>query len=161
MKSWIKPVVYLGVALCLMNVTRDDSSKNQIYRNSNIRYKESIKKLWDADTLVKDSNKDTHKSLYELMLPDSVLHKNSEGLDSMKLQLPLESENEMLDLRIAAAQEYDKFFYTKNREYALKAIAYLQYAAIRFPGDDGSGLERSARLIDGISKELRKYDKNY
>jgi len=166
MKSRMKPAACMGFALCLINSARTDNSQYQAFRNNDRRFNELFRIIWNADTLKKisvDPNYsneiNSNKSLYELMLPHSILHTNTERPDTLKIWFPEEIESEMLGLQNSAWKEYDKYTGPKTNEYALKAIAYLQYQAIKYPGTDGSELERAVRMINSISKELRRDNK--
>lgn len=140
MKKWMKPTTYLAIALALGNCAKHSESPKKLSYNE---IQNLCKIVWNADTLIKNPN----KPLYEMILPDSTFQKNLENLEDI--------ENEYLDLKIERLKHYNNFKKTKTSDEGLKTIAYSQYLASRFPGTDGSELEKSAMVIDEISKELK------
>lgn len=150
MKKLMKKIVYLGAALALSNCANpnySDNAVNNVYKET----KNLTNIVWDADTLIKN----TDKSIYETILADSVINKEMGNPgDYRRIQRAIEMET--LDLRLKRAQCYNKFLETRTKEDALNTIAYSQYIAARFPGNDENQLEVSARVIDDVSKRLRK-----
>lgn len=122
-------------------------------RNRYQNIKDLTKIVWGSDTLDKNNS---NKSIYEKFLPDSILYSNEEMDSTGKTKFVTAQELEMkyLNLKNARLKHYNNFLKTKNKDEALKAIAYSQYLAITFPGNDGNELEQSAEFIEDITNKL-------
>ena len=123
-------------------------------RNKYQNIKNLTKIVWDADTLDKDNY---NKSLYEKFLPSSILNSDDKICSDGKTKFVTSQdlENKYLDLKNKRVEHYNNFLETKNKDEALKAIAYSQYLGIKFPGNDGSELEKSAEFIEDITIKLK------
>jgi hypothetical protein len=148
MKKLSKILFPLMITLAVAGCNNKNSPKDN-YQN----IKDLTKTIWDADTLIK---KDSSESIYEKFLPDSILNSKVE-LDSFgkrKFVTSNELEMEYLDLKNQRLKHYNNFLENKDKNEALKSIAYSQYLAIRFAGNSGKELKESTEFIKDITKKL-------
>ncbi len=150
MKKLGKILFPLMITLAVAGCNHKYSVKNDYQEIKNL-----TKIVWDADTL--DEN-NSNKSVYENFLPDSILN-SQEKLDSsgkQKFVTAQELEIEYLDLKNQRLQHYNNFLENNNRDEGLKAIAYSQYLAIKFPGENAEELKKSTEFIRDITSKLEK-----